>query len=181
MRDWIFLIQKAGDRNWQSIQTPILEVEEGKYRLIGQTDRSDLCVEVRVHVEPLEASSDSETRQTYFRRTNSQGLIIILPFTHFHAGLWEFSCGCDAMSELMGEKWRVSRQIFSVPKAGYLGLPPADPTACPQGTKFDSPEPTTIEETRPLASATAKILPPKLNLSSERIARKSPQLPKFSS
>jgi hypothetical protein len=168
--NWVFLIQREGDRVWQPIQTPILEVEECRYRLIGQTNIFNLFAEIRVNVEPFEALSVSECRQTYFRRTNSEGLIIILPFTYFFAGLWELSCCCDAMSELMGENWRVSQQIFSVPQAAYL-----DPTAyfnpCPEETEFNLPE--------PVSSSTAKVLPPKLNLTSEKVVRKSPQLPKF--
>lgn len=175
MTDWIFLIQKEGDRTWQPLPTPILEIEENKYRIIAQTDISDLCVEVRIDVELLEKSASIlPSCQTYFRRTNSQGLIIILPFTYFDAGLWQFSCCCDLMSELMGETWQVSRQILSLPKTGYHSLPNAYATVSPQEITLDLPEP--LPHKKPLVN---KILPPKLNLSSGKIPKKSPQLPKF--
>lgn len=177
--NWIFLIQREGDRTWQPIQTPILEVEECRYRLIAQTNLSNLCVEVRINVEPFEAISVSEFRQTYFRRTNSEGLMMILPFTYFCAGLWELSCCGDAMSELMGENWRVSQQIFSVPKTGYLEFPTAYSIPCPEETEFNNLlEPVEIP-TQPVTSSTTKVLPPKLNPTSRNVTRKSPQLPKF--
>ncbi|PSF39459.1 hypothetical protein C7H19_01335 [Aphanothece hegewaldii CCALA 016] len=174
--NWVFLLQRESDRYWQPIQTPILEVEECKYRIIGQTNRSNLCVEVRVNIKPFESSFEMK-RNTYFRRTNSEGLIIILPYTYFFAGLWELSCCSDAMSELMGVNWRVSQQIYSIPKISYLALPNTDSNPCLEATDFNLFEPVPTHQTLPVSSSTTKVLPPKLNLSSERIARKSPELP----
>jgi hypothetical protein len=176
MTDWIFLIQKEGDRCWQPIPTPRLDVEECRYRIIAQNDVTDLCVEIRINVEPFAQSSCSQERQTYFRRTNSQGLIIIVPFTYLFAGLWTFSCCCDPMSELLGETWQVSQQILSLPKTSYYSPSNTYTTPCPQETVLDLPQPVP-----PQKSLANKILPPKLSLTSPRVLRKSPQLPRLPS
>lgn len=164
--DWVFLIQKEGEKIWQPIPSPTLEIEEARYRIIGQTNVTNLCVEVRVNVQPLDPSFSTEYRQTKFRRTNSQGLIIILPFTDLKAGLWELSCCSDAMSELMGESWRVLQQIYVMPKARFFM-----PSGVVEETEAEEPPKLFISKT------TNQILPPKLQSTSSRPTRKSPQLP----
>lgn len=169
--NWLFLIQREGGKIWQPIQTSTLEVEECRYRIIGQTNVTNLCVEVRVNVQPLDRLASLECHQTHFRRTNSQGLIVILPFTYFDAGLWEFSCCGDVMSELLGETWRVSQKVVSMPKASCLSLPDSCSTE-----EFNLP----LAEVSPtLLVSSQKILPPKLNPPSAKPMRKSPQLPNF--
>jgi hypothetical protein len=40
------------------------------------------------------------------RRTNSEGLMAVIPFTHFKPGIWELRCSGDIMSEMLGKSWQ---------------------------------------------------------------------------
>jgi hypothetical protein len=39
-------------------------------------------------------------------RTNSEGLMAVIPFTHFKPGIWELRCSGDIMSEMLGKSWQ---------------------------------------------------------------------------
>ena len=118
MEDWEFLLQKEGDRSWLSMETPTLEIEEGKYRIAAHSSRANLDVEIRVTYQvPGEGKSLCRS-QKGFCRTNSEGLVVIIPFTDFKPGLWELNCCGDIMSELLGEFWQESLQLQVLPKTG---------------------------------------------------------------
>ena len=40
------------------------------------------------------------------RRTNSEGLMAVIPFTNFKPGIWELRCSGDIMSEMLGQSWQ---------------------------------------------------------------------------
>jgi hypothetical protein len=40
------------------------------------------------------------------RRTNSEGLMAVIPFTHFKPGIWELRCSGDIMLEMLGKSWQ---------------------------------------------------------------------------
>ena len=118
MEDWEFLLQKEGDRSWLSMETPTLEIEEGKYRIAAHSSRANLDLEIRLtHQAPEEGKSLCRS-QKGFCRTNSEGLVVIIPFTDLKPGLWELSCCGDIMSELLGEFWQESLQLQVLPKTG---------------------------------------------------------------
>jgi hypothetical protein len=107
MNRWEFLIQKEGDRSWNAIREPIIKLEAGRYRLIAQSNRANLDVEIKIAYR----AEDRIYSRKYNRRTNAQGLIALLPFTTFKPGDWELRCCCDIMSELLGEFWQDHLQI----------------------------------------------------------------------
>jgi hypothetical protein len=39
-------------------------------------------------------------------RTNSEGLMAVIPFTYFKPGIWELRCSGDIMSEMLGKSWQ---------------------------------------------------------------------------
>jgi hypothetical protein len=111
MKPWEFLIQKEGDRAWLSLQEPNLELEEGKYRVVAHSNRVNLDVEIRVIYQSENGNSSGRSYHKYFRCTNAEGLVMVLPFTEFTAGIWTIRCCADIMSELVGEFWQESIQI----------------------------------------------------------------------
>jgi hypothetical protein len=116
MEHWEFLIQKDGDRTWLPIQQSPLTLEEGKYRLVAQANRPNLEVEIRVIYQSCDRDRASRQSQSYSRRTNRIGLMMLLPFTELKPGFWKFHCWGDLMSELLGDSWHKSIEIEVVPK-----------------------------------------------------------------
>ncbi|WP_260446000.1 MULTISPECIES: hypothetical protein [unclassified Nostoc] len=111
MEHWQFLIQKQGARSWHILESPNLEILEGQYRILARSSLSNTDVEVRVtHSSSQEVQP---TRRIFkrSRRTNSEGLMAVIPFTYFDAGVWELRCNGDLMSDLLGKSWQYSVQI----------------------------------------------------------------------
>jgi hypothetical protein len=95
MKPWQFLIQKEGDRDWLTLKEPVVDIEAGKYRIIAQSNCANLDVEIRLIYQ--------QNSQKFYRRSNSEGLIIIFPVMELQPGLWELHCYGDLMSELLGK------------------------------------------------------------------------------
>ena len=94
MEKWEFVLQKQGDlapgealrsplreslrdRHWQVLKMPILEIEEGKYRILAQCDRSNEDVEVRLTHQDSSEDKSLLCYQKRLLRTNTKGLIVI--------------------------------------------------------------------------------------------------------
>lgn len=100
MKSWEFLIQKDGDLQWYPASSRNLQLEPGKYRILGKSNRFNTVVEVRI-------SSQDQEPQYYQRRLNSQGLVMILPFTELSSGTsFDIRCKGDVLSEFLGESWQ---------------------------------------------------------------------------
>lgn len=111
MKSWEFLIQKEGERHWQPIKDLTVQLEAGKYRLLAQSNRFNRVVEIRV-------SSQTRETQQQQRRINSQGLIMVLPFTDFSAGTtWKIRCCGDVLSEFLGETWQEQLTLTILPNS----------------------------------------------------------------
>ena len=106
MKDWEFLIQKEGDRQWLPLPRSNHAIEADRYRIVAQTRRANIAVEVTV---TYQGASDRYSCQ--HRYTNSEGLLIIIPWTDLQPGLWRISCCCDILGELLGEFWKNSLQL----------------------------------------------------------------------
>ena len=107
MEHWEFLLQKKGDRAWLPIESPNVEILEGRYRVVARSSRKDTPIEIRVSY-----TSDDLPPQPYVQtrtgHTNANGLISIIPFTHLQPGSWELRCTNDLMSDFVGERWQQS-------------------------------------------------------------------------
>ncbi|MGJ5675728.1 MAG: hypothetical protein ACR9NN_19280 [Nostochopsis sp.] len=115
MEHWQFLIQKQGDRSWDSLESPNVEISEGKYRVVARSNLTNIDVEVRVtHYSSLEIPPKRRV-QKRSRRTNAEGLMAVMPFTYLQPGLWELQCSGDLMSNLFGQPLQHSIQLQVLP------------------------------------------------------------------
>src|SRR6478672_11140783 len=117
MEYWEFLLQKEGDRSWQPIKTPNVEIEEGRYRIVAHSNRPNTDVEIRVTHQSAREKPPKRRSQKRSRRTNREGLMVVIPYTYLKAGFWELRCSGDIMSDLLGQTWRHSIQLQVLPKA----------------------------------------------------------------
>jgi hypothetical protein len=123
MEHWQFLIQKQGDRSWDSLESPNVEISEGRYRVVARSNLANIDVEVRVtHYSTLEVPPKRRVFKRS-RRTNAEGLIAVIPFTYLQPGFWELQCSGDLMSDLFGKPWHRSLQLQVLPQGrdGVMG------------------------------------------------------------
>ncbi|WP_298906528.1 hypothetical protein [uncultured Nostoc sp.] len=118
MEHWQFLIQKQGARSWHILESPNLQILEGHYRVLARSNLPNTDVEVRV---THSSTHEVQPKQRIFkrsRRTNSEGLMALIPFTYFAPGVWELRCSGDLMSDLLGKSWQYSVQLQVLSQEG---------------------------------------------------------------
>ncbi|MEH2237253.1 MAG: hypothetical protein V7K30_13675, partial [Nostoc sp.] len=123
MEHWQFLIQKQGARSWHILESPNLEILEGQYRVLARSNLPNTNVEVRVTHSSTQEVQPTRRIFKRSRRTNSEGLIAVIPFTYFQQGVWELRCCGDLMSDLFGKSWQygVQLQVLSQEAEGEQG------------------------------------------------------------
>jgi hypothetical protein len=115
MAYWEFLIQKEGDYTWLPLESPEVEILEGRYRVVARSSRIKTPVEIRLtHDLPYENPPKRRIRKRS-GQTNGDGLVVVIPFTRLEAGTWELRCTGDVMSDMMGDGWhhRVVLHVLS--------------------------------------------------------------------
>jgi hypothetical protein len=121
MEHWQFLIQKQGARSWHILESLNLEILEGQYRVLARSNLLNTDVEVRVTHSSTQEVQPTRRIFKRSRRTNSEGLMAVIPFTYFQAGVWELRCSGDLMSDLFGKSWQYSVQLKVLSEAGEQG------------------------------------------------------------
>jgi hypothetical protein len=91
MANWEFLLQKQGDKSWLPLESPTVEILEGHYRLASRTKLANVLVGVQLSYMPS-TGLQTPSRQNFSKRINAEGLLIVLPYTHFIAGTWQIEC-----------------------------------------------------------------------------------------
>ena len=117
MEYWEFLLQKEGDRSWLSLKKPSLEILEGRYRVVAHSNRPNTDVEIRITHDSTEEVPPRRRSQKRSRRTNAQGLMVVIPFTYFKPGIWDLRCSGDIMSDFLGNTWQQTIKFQVLPQA----------------------------------------------------------------
>ncbi|MCT7953867.1 hypothetical protein [Laspinema palackyanum] len=99
MEDWEFLIQKEGDRSWLSVESPEVEILEGRYRMVARCSRNNVPVEIRAIYQSSEEFPPKRRMQKRGTRTNAEGLMVVIPFTRLKPGFWDFTCFLDQTTQ----------------------------------------------------------------------------------
>ena len=106
MEYWEFLLQKEGDRSWLPLESPDVEILEGRYRVVARSSRANTSVEIRITHQVVDEVPPKRRAQKRFGRTNKDGLMVVFPFTRMKPGLWEIRCAGDLMSDFLGQSWQ---------------------------------------------------------------------------
>ncbi|MCL1470498.1 FimV family protein [Argonema antarcticum] len=115
MEYWEFLIQKEGDRTWQPLESPDVELQQGRYRILARSGRTDTEVDIRIIHQSTDEDPPKRRMQKRSRRTNSEGLMVLIPFTHLKPGIWELRCRPDLITDLMGDSWKHTLRLQVLP------------------------------------------------------------------
>ncbi|MEA5582675.1 hypothetical protein VB620_15150 [Nodularia harveyana UHCC-0300] len=105
MAQWQFLIQKQGDRSWHNLEWPNLQISEGWYRVLARSHLRNTDVEIRITHSLLPELPAQARIEKQLRRTNSEGLIPIIPFTYLQPGILELQCSGNIISNSFSKSW----------------------------------------------------------------------------
>ncbi|MBW4514892.1 MAG: hypothetical protein KME11_06670 [Timaviella obliquedivisa GSE-PSE-MK23-08B] len=116
MEFWEFLLQKEGDRSWLPLESPNVEILEGRYRVVARSSRPNTILEIKITQQDLDEVPPVRRIQKRSAKTNPQGLVVIMPFTRLQPGDWELRCTGDLMDDMLGKGWSqmVQLQVSSV-------------------------------------------------------------------
>ncbi|MEP1057985.1 MULTISPECIES: hypothetical protein [Cyanophyceae] len=102
MEHWEFLLQKEGDRSWLPLDSPDVEILEGRYRIVARSSHINAAIETRIVHIATEAVPPTRRVQKRLCQTNQEGLTVVIPFTRLEPGLWELQCSPkDLLTDLM--------------------------------------------------------------------------------
>ncbi|XHX76437.1 MAG: hypothetical protein RBJ76_18595 [Stenomitos frigidus ULC029] len=102
MEHWEFLLQKEGDRSWLPLDSPDVEILEGRYRIVARSSQINAAIETRIVHVATEAVPPKRRVQKRSCHTNQDGLMVVIPFTRLEPGLWELQCSPkDLLTDLM--------------------------------------------------------------------------------
>jgi hypothetical protein len=111
MEYWEFLLQREGDRSWLPLESPNVEILEGRYRVVARSSRVKTPVEIRVIHDATAEVPPKRRVQKRSGQTNPEGLIVVIPFTRLQPGRWELRCTSDLMADMIGEGWEHAVQL----------------------------------------------------------------------
>ncbi len=138
MKKLEFLLQKEGDRAWLPLETPDVEILEGRYRVVARVPHPNTDIEIRVSYTSLLQVPPQRQVQSRSTRTNPEGLVVIIPYTRLKPGKWELSCLADPESK-PAEPWQYSVQleVLQAESETLEPLQPIDETE-PASSQMDS-------------------------------------------
>jgi hypothetical protein len=92
MDNWEFLLQKKGDKSWLPLESSTVEILEGQYRLAARSELANTMIGIAIAYQPSPDSAYHPNQQKISKRISPDGLLIVMPYTHFAPGLWQVNC-----------------------------------------------------------------------------------------
>ncbi|MGF1492457.1 MAG: hypothetical protein ACFBSC_08395 [Microcoleaceae cyanobacterium] len=92
MKKWEFLLQREGDTTWLPLESPDVEILEGRYRIISRSELANHTLDVRITHHALDEIPPVRRVQTRTVTTDTDGLASICSFSRLTPGSWEISC-----------------------------------------------------------------------------------------
>jgi len=126
MTNWQFLIQKQGEHLWRPLESSTVELTEGRYRVVANSNYANTDVEVRVTHYSHHESPPKRYVKNRSRRTNGDGVMAVIPFTSLKSGSWELRCSGDLMSDMMGQPWKFIVRLEVLPEQADGNFTDAD-------------------------------------------------------
>lgn len=115
MASWEFLVQKEGDNSWLTLESPDVEILEGRYRMVARSGYTNTSIDVRIIYQDFEALPPVQQIQTRTLTTNSEGLMVVMPYTSLKPGNWQFSCSPQLTSGLLSTVGKRTIQLRVLP------------------------------------------------------------------
>ncbi|WP_293135415.1 hypothetical protein [Microcoleus sp. bin38.metabat.b11b12b14.051] len=122
MKKLEFLLQKEGDRAWLPLESPDVEILEGKYRVVARIQHPNTDIEIRITHTSFDETAPQRKVQSRYARTNPEGLVVIIPYTRLKPGMWELSCLPDPKST-PAKPWQYGVQLEVLPAESETSEP----------------------------------------------------------
>lgn len=118
MEDWQFFLQKEGDYAWLPLETPQVEILEGRYQLIAHTSTVGTSVRVNIRHRYEQENIPQENIQESVRQIELSGKVEILPLVYLGLGSWSITCypkseSQDRTSSDRPESYSLDIQVLS--------------------------------------------------------------------
>ncbi len=117
MENWEFLLQRKGDKSWLPLESSSVEIVEGQYRLAARSAAANAQVGIAIDYRPIADVRHQPLQQKIVKRISHDGLMIVMPYTNFVAGLWRIECTGtepDAANVLTNWKKTVEFDVIQV-------------------------------------------------------------------
>jgi len=159
-----FLLQREGDNTWLPLESPDVEILEGRYRIVSRSSLGEQEIEIRMVYDAPDEVPPVRRVQTRRGGVNAEGLMVVIPYTHLKPGIWEFSCSPDLQEGLLGQTWRATLQlrVLAGDVDGGDGL--EEMAAAESAETVGEPSPATEEESPPEPELDPADVPVKLVL-----------------
>ncbi|EKD09518.1 hypothetical protein [Limnospira fusiformis] len=150
-----FLLQREGDNTWLPLESPDVQVLEGRYRIVCRGSHQDQEIEIRIVYDAIDEDPPVRRIKTLKSYMNSEGLMVVIPYTSLKPGIWEFSCSPDLRAGLLGNTWRATMKLqvlanteidSEIDSEEILEDGSAIQDSLPQQTDLESVTPTTPSE-----------------------------------
>ena len=114
--NWEFLLQQEDDRSWLPLESPDVEILEGRYRVMARTAVPDTLMDIRITHESTDELPTKRRTQVRSGQTNETGLLLVIPFTQMQPGVWELAIGVhgDGTPDSTRDVTRGAIQQYSV-------------------------------------------------------------------
>ena len=116
MEYWEFLIQREGDRGWRTIETGNLQLMEGKYRIVANSDLILTQIQTRVTYQTSDQIPQRRS-QSRHQTTNRRGLLAVIPFTNLQSGIWQFICSGTTDAQVSWQRVLKLRVLPAIAKS----------------------------------------------------------------
>ena len=91
--NWEFLLQQEDDRSWLPLESPDVEILEGRYRVMARTAVPNTLMDIWITHESTDELPTKRRTQVRSGQTNETGLLLVIPFTQMQPGVWELAIG----------------------------------------------------------------------------------------
>jgi hypothetical protein len=146
MEYWEFLIQREGDRGWRSIKTGNLQLMEGNYRIVANSNLLNAPIQLRITHQLLGATIPQRRSLVRDRVSNAKGTLLIIPYTQLHSGIWQFVCTGTTTTQTTWHKVLKLRVLPRSPLDRQPGSTHPNTASAPEPDRavssIESPDPT---------------------------------------
>ncbi len=119
MEQWEFLLQKEGDRSWLPLESPAVEILEGRYRVVARSGRASEAVAIRITHQDLEEFPPKRRVHKRTTEISPEGLLLMIPFTSLKPGIWDLQCTSETTPENPDPTWQHAMRLMVLPADAY--------------------------------------------------------------
>lgn len=111
MEHWEFLLRKAGDHACLPLEPPNAEILEGQYQVLARSSLIDQTINIQISHWFDRNGVPEQQLQEFSQTTNSEGVVVVVPFAYFQPGLWQLSCTLSQVVDSAEGAWGHSIQL----------------------------------------------------------------------